>query len=202
MVAWSELCRVARAHEPAGAPPPQAFSQAGRSHQFIYAGSAQSLAPYRAVLLEPVWLLDQQQDGRWQLAATAPGSPLSLRLQTLLRAWLPDLPLADEAGPGVASMRLALRSRQGRITRQASYLPPQRPAQSLSPLVRGIAPYLDHVASILQLEDSVSGRLLGGGVTLRAAEALQTDGAPSGWADLLSCDWLRLLQFEQAAMAG
>ena len=201
LVAWSELSRVARTRgAQAGADPlpQQALCQGSQNHQFVYAGSPQSLAPYQAVLLEPLWLLDQRRDGRWQLVSTALGNSMNLRLQALLRAWMPALPLAEEAGPRVARLRLALRSFQGEI----GSLPAARQSDGRAPLTRGIAPYLEQVSSIVQLEDASDGRLLGGGVNLRGGRAGQAAPAGKGWPDLLACNWQQVLQVEPTPLAA
>ncbi|OHX12948.1 hypothetical protein BI347_05060 [Chromobacterium sphagni] len=204
LVAWGELCRVARTRNYPGRLdplPPQAFCQGRHNHQFVYASSAQLLKPYQAILLEPLWLLDQRQDGRWQLVATALGNSLNLRLQALLRAWMSAIPQAEEAGPQVARLRLALRSFQGEIGSLPPSLSVARQTDGQSPLVRGISPYLEQISSIVQLEDARDGRLLGGGVNLQGPQAEQGRSG-QGWQDLLACNWQQILQFGHPPLAA
>lgn len=200
LVAWNELCRVSR---PRGSPEgePRLPFQQGRDHrQFICSETADRMAEYRALLLEPVWLLDQDADSRWQLAATALGNSLNLRLQTLLHAWLPSLPLAQEPGAGVMRMRLALRSYLGDVHTPPPFLRPGHADDSRSPLLRGIAPYLEQVASVVQLTDASHDRLLGGAVNLLAARALPQPSPSDAWSSLLCCDWQQLLQTGECAL--
>ncbi|WP_145964315.1 hypothetical protein [Chromobacterium phragmitis] len=198
LVAWNELCRVAR-RRTGGAARAAApgFHQGRHSRQFVYAGSPQLLHAYQGLLLEPLWLLDTRRDGRWQLVSTALGHSLNLRLQALLRAWLPALPQAAEAGPGIARLRLVLP-----VPGIEPSPSPGRPINSQSPLVQGLAAYLEQVASVVQLEDSVDGRLLGGGVNLQSPAAGQEHDRGDDWQDLLGCDWQQLLQFKPAERAA
>ncbi|ATP29996.1 hypothetical protein CR207_17315 [Chromobacterium violaceum] len=197
LVAWNELCRVARRGEndPQTARP--GFCQGRHSRQFVYADSAGLLKPYHGLLLDPLWLLDTRRDGRWQLVATALGHSLNLRLQTLLRAWMPDIPQTAEPAPGVARLRLVVRGPS------ADAAPtPGRPIDGQSPLVRGIAPYLEQVASVAQLEDSLDGHLLGGVVNLQTPAPHPAGARGETWQDLLGCDWQQLLQFKTADRAA
>ncbi|MGC0152426.1 hypothetical protein ACPRNU_08220 [Chromobacterium vaccinii] len=201
LVAWGELCRVARlSQRPGYGAPQQAFRQGRHNRQFLCAAPTQLPGAYRALLLEPLWLLERNRDGRWLLSSTSPGNSLNLRLQALLRGWLPAMPQAEEAGPAIARLRLVLRGNSG----DASPLPlrPGRSAVELEPLTRGIGAYLEQVSSIVQLEDSLDGRLLAGGVNLRGPRPQLDAPGGDGWQDLLVCDWQQLLQYADDTLAA
>ncbi|POZ62537.1 hypothetical protein [Chromobacterium alticapitis] len=201
LVAWNELCRVSLARGRPEGEAPLPFQQGRDSRQFLCGDAPARFTAYRALLLEPIWLLDQNADGRWQLTATAMGNSLNLRLQALLRAWLPELPLAQEAGPGAMRLRLALRSYLGDVGAPPPFLRPHRPDDDRSPLRRGIAPYLEQVASVVQLSDAGDGRLLGGGVNLQGVRLPREPAPAEAWHSLLACDWQCLLQTGENALA-
>ncbi|KIA81819.1 hypothetical protein QR66_02535 [Chromobacterium piscinae] len=202
LVAWNELCRVSRTRgRPEGATP-LPFQQGRDKRQFICHETAPRLASYGSLLLEPIWLLNHNVNGRWQLTATALGNGLNLRLQTLLRAWLPEMPLAPEAGPGVMRMRLAVRGYLVDISAPPPFLRPPRAIDARSPLLSGIAPYLEQVASVVQLSDAQSGELLGGGVNLLDVRLPPEPSQAGSWQALLACDWPRLLQAGESALAA
>ncbi|MEN2426171.1 hypothetical protein [Chromobacterium vaccinii] len=195
LVAWNELCRVARGSDSDPQTTRPGFCQGRHNRQFVYAESPRLLTPYHGLLLEPLWLLDTRRDGRWQLVATALGHSLNLRLQTLLRAWMPAIPQVAEPAPGIVRLRLVVPGIDAGPT-------PGRPIDGQSPLVRGIAPYLEQVASVAQFEDSCDGHLLGGVVNLQSAASDPAGVRGEDWQDLLGCDWQQLLQFKIAGRAA
>lgn len=192
LVAWNALARLAQERDPDSSVshlPLQALRQGKHSHQFVYETPQPSLQRYRGVVLEPLQLLDQRPDGRWQWQTTPADAELNRLLQKLLQNQLQSLGLTVREQPGehVARLRVTVRSRHGRFCGQA-LLPTEPGATPSSPLLNGIAAYLHHIASVARLEDSYDGRLLGGGINLKAAAPPAQPIA--SWQELLACAWL------------
>jgi hypothetical protein len=166
LVAWSALSLSAQATamQSLSALPEQAFQISSTHPEHLgYLSPGVNLANYQSIMIEPLTMLGKHQ-GDWTVLVAAAQSPEAQRFQQTLTQTLAlhGLQVVDQAGPGVMRLRLALSigdTPHAPLATQNSI--------NLEHLADGVDHYMAQVAAVGQLEDSLSGALLAGGVDLK-----------------------------------
>ncbi|NHR03922.1 DUF3313 domain-containing protein [Chromobacterium haemolyticum] len=209
LVAWTALARLAAVRQTdrdLWRLPMAAFRQGRHAQQLTYLQSPAALNGYHALIVEPLLLLNRQQDGGWQLLQAAEqeivNQILRRQVAALLQAW--PIALTDVATAGVLRLRIAVAARQSRIAQDSQPLSSSHVALQLPCMASNIEPYLQLVSSVSQLEDAMGRGVVAGGVTMQSQAEAAAGDEDDGWRQLLIQDWSPLLrqQLTPAARRG
>lgn len=198
LVAWTALARLAAVRQTdrnLWRLPMEAFRPGRHAQQLTYQQSPTALSDYHALIVEPLLLLNRQQDGGWQLLQIAEQESANQIVRQQVAALLQPWPIAltDVATPGVLRLRIAVAARQSRIAQGGQPLNSSHVALQLPCMASNIEPYLQLVSSVSQLEDAMEQGVVAGGVTMQSqVEAGDADDG-DGWRQLLVQDWSPLL---------
>lgn len=203
LVAWTALARLAAVRQTdrdLWRLPMDAFRQGGHPQQLTYQQSPAALSGYHALIVEPLLLLNRQQDGGWQLLQTAEqenaNQIMRRQVAALLQAW--PIALTDVATAGVLRLRIAVAARQSRIAQDSQPLNSSHVALQLPCMASNIEPYLQLVSSVSQLEDALGRGVVAGGVTMQSQTEAASGDEGDGWRQLLTQDWSPLLRQQLA----
>jgi hypothetical protein len=167
LVAWSALSLTAQAAtlDALASLPSDAFIfSVEHPESFGYMKPGIDLSRYHSVLIEPLALLGKQRD-EWLLLVAAPSHPMEQHFRQTMTDALESrgFDIASAPGPDVMRLRLAVSLAQRNVD-------PKQPVQSafnLDTLADGVDHYMTQVATVGQVEDSLSGGLLAGSADLR-----------------------------------
>lgn len=177
--------------------PLTAFKAAARdATQKLYRAPDAQLSAYKSIVVEPLYFMRHQPDGDWQLLQSGEENRIAAYFQQRMTEELHKvgIPVSREALPDSARLRVAVTGMaQQRPGVEALDILPIKAVFNLGRLAAGKEPYLTKVASMAQLEDANSGKLLAGSVNLRKGDKSRQRGEPVRLEALqgLIDDWCR-----------